>query len=71
MLQVPTLAELMAALDGWYPPGTAESWDAIGLDCGDPAVEIQRVLVAVDCVPATVAEATIVVKPGSLATSTV
>ncbi|MFL6163159.1 MAG: Nif3-like dinuclear metal center hexameric protein [Jatrophihabitantaceae bacterium] len=55
-MRVPTLAELMAALDGWYPPGTAESWDAIGLDCGDPAAEIHRVLVAVDCVPATVAE---------------
>lgn len=44
-------------MDGWYPPATAESWDAIGLTCGDPGVAVQRILLAVDCVPATVAEA--------------
>ena len=54
---MPTLAELIRAVDGWYPPATAESWDAVGLVCGDPAAEIHRVLLAVDCVPATVAEA--------------
>jgi dinuclear metal center YbgI/SA1388 family protein len=54
---VPTLAELIEALDGWYPPATAESWDSVGLSCGDPAEPVGRVLLAVDCVPATVAEA--------------
>ncbi|MEO7262038.1 MAG: Nif3-like dinuclear metal center hexameric protein [Jatrophihabitantaceae bacterium] len=54
---MPSLAEVLAALDGWYPPVTAESWDAIGLTCGDPAGQVERVLLAVDCVPATVAEA--------------
>jgi dinuclear metal center YbgI/SA1388 family protein len=54
---VPRLAELIAALDGWYPPETAESWDAIGLTCGDPDAQVDRVVLAVDCVPATVAEA--------------
>ncbi|HET6210951.1 MAG TPA: Nif3-like dinuclear metal center hexameric protein [Jatrophihabitans sp.] len=54
---MPRLAELIEALDGWYPPETAEPWDAIGLTCGDPAAEVDRVLLAVDCVPATVAEA--------------
>jgi dinuclear metal center YbgI/SA1388 family protein len=54
---VPSLADLIAALDEWYPPRTAESWDAIGLTCGDPAAGIDRVLLAVDCVPATVAQA--------------
>lgn len=44
-------------MDGWYPPATAESWDAIGLTCGDPAEPVERILLAVDCVPATVAEA--------------
>ncbi len=53
----PTLAELITALDGWYPPASAESWDAVGLSCGDPAATVHRVLLAVDCVPATVAEA--------------
>ncbi len=54
---MPTLAELTKALDGWYPPASAESWDAVGLSCGDPAEPVERVLLAVDCVPATVAEA--------------
>lgn len=54
---MPTLAELTQALDGWYPPASAESWDAVGLSCGDPAEPVERVLLAVDCVPATVAEA--------------
>ncbi|MGI8664480.1 MAG: Nif3-like dinuclear metal center hexameric protein [Jatrophihabitans sp.] len=54
---VPSLAELTGVLDQWYPPATAESWDAIGLTCGDPAADVSRVLLAVDCVPDTVAEA--------------
>ncbi|HEX8079015.1 MAG TPA: Nif3-like dinuclear metal center hexameric protein [Jatrophihabitans sp.] len=54
---MPSLADVLAALDGWYPPATAESWDAIGLTCGDPAVPVERILLAVDCVPETVAEA--------------
>lgn len=57
MLGVPTLAELTEALDDWYPPASAESWDAVGLSCGDPAEPVERVLLAVDCLPATVAEA--------------
>jgi dinuclear metal center YbgI/SA1388 family protein len=54
---VPSLADVLAALDGWYPPSTAEAWDAVGLTCGDPATGVERILLAVDCVPATVAEA--------------
>ncbi|MDQ2838383.1 MAG: Nif3-like dinuclear metal center hexameric protein [Actinomycetota bacterium] len=54
---MPSLAELIDVLDRWYPPATAESWDAVGLTCGDPAAELDRILLAVDCVPATVAEA--------------
>ena len=57
MPAVPSLADVRAAFDGWYPPATAESWDAVGLTCGDPAEPVGRVLLAVDCVPATVAEA--------------
>lgn len=57
MPAVPTLSDVLAAFDGWYPPSTAESWDAVGLTCGDPAEPVERVLLAVDCVPATVAEA--------------
>ncbi len=52
-----TLADVTAALDGLYPPSLAESWDAVGLVCGDPAAEVRRVLLAVDPVPETAAEA--------------
>jgi dinuclear metal center YbgI/SA1388 family protein len=53
---VPKLAEVVAALEKLYPPGTAESWDAVGLVCGDPDDEVRRVLFCVDVVQATVAE---------------
>jgi len=54
---VPTLAELIGVLDGWYPPSTAESWDSVGLTCGEQAASVDRVVLAVDCVPATVQQA--------------
>jgi dinuclear metal center YbgI/SA1388 family protein len=54
---VPRLGELIAALDEWFDPRLAEPWDAIGLVCGDPAEPVERVLLAVDAVPATVTEA--------------
>ncbi len=53
----PTLAELVAALERRYPPGTAESWDRVGLVAGDPAQRVRRVLLAVDPVAAVVDEA--------------
>jgi dinuclear metal center YbgI/SA1388 family protein len=45
---VPTLAELVDLLHGWYPPATADSWDAVGLVAGDPDQQVGRVLFAVD-----------------------
>jgi dinuclear metal center YbgI/SA1388 family protein len=54
---VPRLADLIAVLDGWFDPRWAESWDAVGLVCGDPDEPVERVVLAVDAVPATVAEA--------------
>lgn len=52
-----TVSDLIAALDAAYPRDLAESWDAVGLVCGDPAEEVERVLVCVDPVRATVDEA--------------
>jgi len=54
---VPRLADLISVLDGWFDPRWAQSWDAVGLVCGDPDRPVERVLLAVDAVPATVAEA--------------
>jgi len=54
---VPLLADLLDVLDSWYDPGWAETWDAVGLVCGDRTEAVDRVLLAVDPVPATVCEA--------------
>lgn len=43
-----SLGDVVAALDSLYPPALAESWDAVGLVCGDPSAVVARVLVAVD-----------------------
>ncbi len=52
-----TLADVKALLDGWYDPSWAESWDAVGLVCGDPEQPVRKVLFAVDPAPVVVAEA--------------
>ncbi|MGH3785399.1 MAG: Nif3-like dinuclear metal center hexameric protein [Pseudonocardiaceae bacterium] len=52
-----TVRDVVAALEAAYPPALAESWDAVGLICGDPAEPVRRVLVAVDPVAEIVAEA--------------
>lgn len=52
-----TLAELIAVLDAAYPPSLAESWDSVGLVCGDPAEPVHRVHFAVDATEAVVTEA--------------
>ncbi len=44
-------------LEELYPPKWAESWDAVGLVCGDPDAEVARVLLAVDPVQAVADEA--------------
>jgi len=54
---VPKLGEVLDVLDGWYPPEWAESWDAVGLVCGDRDEPVSRVVLAVDATPATVGEA--------------
>lgn len=54
---MPKLSDVIAALEEVYPPQWAESWDAVGLVCGDPQAEVARVLFAVDPVQAVVDEA--------------
>jgi dinuclear metal center YbgI/SA1388 family protein len=52
-----TVANVTDAMARWYPPEWAESWDRVGLVVGEPSAPVRRVLLAVDCVPETVAEA--------------
>ncbi|WP_244170027.1 Nif3-like dinuclear metal center hexameric protein [Amycolatopsis tolypomycina] len=51
------ISEIIAVLERAYPPELAESWDAVGLVCGDPAEPVSRVLFCVDPVAETVDEA--------------
>jgi dinuclear metal center YbgI/SA1388 family protein len=53
----PTLADVVGLLETWFPPSTAESWDAPGTVCGDPAAPVRRVMLAVDPTAAVVDEA--------------
>lgn len=45
---MPTLGEIVDLLHGWFPPATADSWDAVGLVAGDPADPVAKVMFAVD-----------------------
>ncbi|MGW6694874.1 Nif3-like dinuclear metal center hexameric protein [Rhodococcus sp. NPDC054953] len=51
------LSEVISVLEEAYPPRLAESWDSVGLVCGDPADPVHRVMVAVDATAAVVDEA--------------
>ncbi|MFF0818232.1 Nif3-like dinuclear metal center hexameric protein [Rhodococcus sp. NPDC003318] len=51
------LSEVISAIEEAYPPALAESWDSVGLVCGDPAETVSRVLIAVDATAAVVDEA--------------
>ena len=53
-----TVADVLATLDAWAPPGQKADFDRVGLQVGDPAAEVDRVLIALDLTPAVVDEAT-------------
>src|SRR6201997_5436663 len=50
------LAGVIDVLDEAYPPGLAESWDSVGLVCGDPDDVLASVTVAVDATAAVIDE---------------
>ena len=54
---MPTLREIVDLVHGWYPPETADAWDAVGLVYGDPSAPAEKVLFAVDPAPEVAAEA--------------
>jgi dinuclear metal center YbgI/SA1388 family protein len=54
---VPSLQSVVDLLHRWYPPATAESWDAVGLVWGDPQREVRKVAFAVDATAEVAAEA--------------
>ena len=51
------LGDVLAVLEQLYPASWAQSWDAVGLVCGDPDAQVRRVLLAVDPVAPVVQDA--------------
>jgi dinuclear metal center YbgI/SA1388 family protein len=54
---MPTLANIMALLESLAPPHWAAEWDNVGLQVGDPRVEVSQVALAVDVTPEIIATA--------------
>ena len=54
---MPSLKDVVDLVHGWYPPGTADEWDAVGLVYGDPEASVAKVLFAVDPAPEVAGEA--------------
>ncbi len=51
------LGDLRRVVEGFWPAGSAETWDRVGLVAGADGAPLRRVLLAVDAVRATVDEA--------------
>lgn len=66
-MSTPTLAAVVRALQNRYPPEYAESWDRVGLVCGDPLAKVPLVHFAVDPT-ATVAREAVAAGAGLLVT---
>lgn len=49
--------DLLGVLHGLYPPDLAEEWDNVGLQVGDPATLVERLMVALDPTKAAVVAA--------------
>ena len=52
-----TVADWLSLVHELYPPAHAASWDAVGLQVGDPAATVERVLVTLDVTGRVVEEA--------------
>ncbi|MGH3440959.1 MAG: Nif3-like dinuclear metal center hexameric protein, partial [Nitriliruptorales bacterium] len=52
-----TVRDWVALVHQLYPPADAADWDTVGLQVGDPAWSVERVLVTLDVTSAVVAEA--------------
>lgn len=51
------IQDLIGLIHTHYPPNLAEDWDNVGLQVGDPAAPLERVLISLDVTAATLAEA--------------
>lgn len=54
---MPTIREIASALEAWAPPGSAQSYDNVGLQVGDASRSVDRGLLALDLTPEVIKEA--------------
>ncbi len=54
---MPSLDDVVRQLHAWYPPETADDWDAVGLVYGEPEAVVKKVMFAVDPTSAVADEA--------------
>ena len=57
MARYPTILEIARFLEEWAPPSSAQSYDNVGLQVGDPSAEVRRGLLALDMTPQVLEEA--------------
>lgn len=57
-LRIARVQDLLGVLHGLYPPDLAEDWDNVGLQVGDPAAPVERLLIALDPTISALAAAT-------------
>jgi dinuclear metal center YbgI/SA1388 family protein len=53
----PKLSDIIGIINKKYPFALAEEWDNVGLQLGDPATKIRRIMVALDPLPQVIASA--------------
>src|SRR5690349_2377108 len=51
------IATIIEALERWAPPSLQEDYDNSGLQVGDPQMEVEAALIALDCTEEVIAEA--------------
>src|SRR4029453_18703452 len=56
-MTAPRLGDDLGVLDVLYDPRWADSWDRVGLVCGDLSTEVERVMFAIDPAAAVAQEA--------------
>src|SRR5262245_56023320 len=54
---MPSVADITAALDGFFPADIAAEWDNVGLLLGDPKSDVRRMLTCLTVTPAVAEEA--------------
>ncbi len=54
---LPTIVDIAEFLEQWAPLSSAQSYDNVGLQVGDPVVAVERGLIALDMTPAVLDEA--------------